>query len=279
MRLLRFLFGRAAEVTAPPEDMPLEPITSFAALARPSRPSDTRKMVIAPTRSAAFAGEPVVARPAPEEQEYWIDYSKPGEAPRRRRIVFLLASPGNMITGIDLDQRRIRTYRLDRIGAVTNPRTNIALPAEDFFAANPVVRVQDWTFGDWPQNVANKMMQRMICQISLMVLLTQAGAGMTPRALDAIMDYIQRDNRFAVRADSIPTGDKYQVWPILRNRVLSLKPRRDHLLAYVKTLNENWDNARRFTVLNDAVTAICHIDGGPTDAQRRLAMEVDAAGK
>jgi hypothetical protein len=266
MWFVDLLFGRKRSADLPPpEDAPLPP------------------MRLPPFRSAQPAYvSPPVPRPMPlpaDAEEYWMDYSKSGEMAKRRRIVFLLASPGQMVTGIDLEQRRVRTYRLDRMGTVTNPRTQVALPAAAFFAANPVVRVQDWTFGDRPEDIANKMLQQMVCQILMMVLVAQAGAGMTPRALDAIMDYIQRDNRFAVRADFVPKGDKSLVWPILRGRVLALKPRRDHLLAYVETLNENWDNSRRFTVLNDAVTALCHIDGGPTDAQRRLAMEVEAAGK
>lgn len=264
-----WIFGRRDKTPHPREDEPLPPMR-LAPAASSSRPSYVQQPQPAPL-------PPTKHQRIPDTFEYVVEYSTGGDPPRPRNVVFLLASPGAMITGIDLTKRRIRTYRFDRILSVTNPRTGVTLTAPDFFAAEKVVDLTAWNDTDASREMAMIMLKEMICQISVAVLMAQAGQGMTAKNLDAIMTYVQRDTRFAVRADFVPKGSKADVWPVLRDRIFTLKPRREYIAAYVETLNDSWENPRRLAALNDALTALCYFEGGPTEAQRRLGIEINNA--
>lgn len=255
MRLLRRLFARTPVPSNGPQSS-APPVTSGQGK---SEPVDLRRDL------HTFA-----------DHQIRIQYTRADGAKVRRTICFLVASPGGLLTGIDLDKRRVRTFRLDRISNATDENGVEIGDILSHIAARSAVLSADLEESNPDRAVALAMRKDMLPALSLLVLMASTNGPMSPLAHEAIMKYAARDNRFAVREGWVPAGDKRRVWPILADLVLQLQPKRGDIDAYVKSLNEEWDNARRFEVLNEALAAIGQIDGSVTKAKLELANAINS---
>jgi hypothetical protein len=207
-----------------------------------------------------------------------FDYTPDGGALGRRRVRFLVGSPSNMLTGIDIDKRRIRTYRLDRISAAFDASGNRAADVLSHIVAESSVDPLDLVEQDPDRDLALTMRKEMLAALSLLTLMATTDGRMSLQAHKSIMEYVVRDNRFAVREGWVAAGDKRRVWPILADFVRDLRPLRTDLSAYVLSLHEEWDNSRRFKVLNEALVTVGQIDGRPTAAKIELAEQINRLG-
>lgn len=256
MGLLDWLFGRKPRV----DDIPMKPLNLA-----PLEPTQPQRPV--PT---------AVSAPSIDREEYAIDYTVPGFAMGRRRVRFLIATPPGLLTGIDLEKRRVRHYQKDRISLVIDPRTG------ETFDASSLARILGGAFPiDIDPDVAPAietaliLRKSMISQLSIMCLIARADGYADGRSLETIMDYTRRESRFAVREGWVPRGPKSDAWAPLRTMVSELTPRRADLEAYVTTLNEDWDNPRRMTAFNEALNALVGLKGRPGPGVQSIIDEVD----
>lgn len=210
----------------------------------------------------------------PTDGEFWMDYTSEGGESRRRRVIFLSASPPNLIQAIDLDRNRVRSYRLDRISGITNANADRMTVAE-FLADSPPFRRGDLTPTTDTEKMALRIRKELLCQLSIILTLAKADGPIDSITLDLIMAYAARETRFAVIEGWVPKGEKASAWPILRDMVIRMDPSPDHLEAYIRTVNEEWSNPRRFKALNDALSEMVNRNGAPSGEALRLARQIE----
>lgn len=254
---------------------------------QPENPHERKRHFVydAPDRSAAIgAPEPTAPirrpvgppKPPTSGDIFDLDYSAGGGHEKLRRVTFLFGTPGAMVTAIDLGKRRVRTYRIDRMKRILRPSDQQAYEPWEFFRNYSVIGTSGWHANNEDQTVAAEMRKEMFCQLSLLVLMATADGPLTEDRLDRIMKYAQRENRFATREGWVSKGDKRGVWPVLREMIRELQPRRDQIDIYVGTLRENWENPRRFAALNDAISELANLGPGPSASTRALAEAINS---
>lgn len=258
---------------------PVEPEIEPKRFVYPAAPPD------APRAKAILRDSPAPSRPlAPTvvdrfgNETFDIDYKTENAPERRRRVEILFGSPGNLVTGVDLAVRRLRTYRVDRIKLLTKCSTGETFEPTAFFTTHPATLASTLPADNTPNTASHEIRRAMYCQLSLLKLVATADGPMTATNCDRIMEYVKRENRFATREGWVQTGDKRAVWPEVRKLIDNIEPRREHIDVYVGTLRENWDNSRRFSVLNDALASLANQSGNPSPTTVALVTIINRGG-
>jgi hypothetical protein len=209
-----------------------------------------------------------------------MDYTVPGREMSRRRVRFLIGTPDYLLTAIDLEKRRIRHYRMDRINLIADLRTGETFAASQFVSVLGDAFVADTNPVQAPAiETALILRKSMICQLSIMTLLARSDGSPHPRAIETIMDYARRESRFAVREGWVPRGPKADAWQPLRTMIEEISPRRSDLDVYVATLNEEWENPRRMAAFNDALIALAGLSGRPGPGLRMMVEDIERLGR
>jgi hypothetical protein len=269
MPFLDWLFGRRREPLPAPEPLPALDLGELFSV-HPTPPMETGLSTPSPVKDI------LPVPPAGAPGIVILDYTVPGHEMQPRRVRVLVGSPGNLVTAIDTDKRRVRHYRLDRIAAIRDPYNGQELTQNTIIGPNAVIPPNDLlAHEDTPFGVALVLRKSMICQLSILSLIARADGSASPRALDRIEQYARRENRFAVNEGWVAAGPKADAWPILRDMIRRLEPRREDLEAYVATLNDDWENPRRFEALNEALSDIARMMGATNTAVRSMASEVE----
>lgn len=260
MSIFDWLLGRKAH-HAPPDPLPYE--RKLEALTPPALPET----------------KPPITITTAEPNEIWIDYATQDSPVRRRRVIPLCASPGPYLTAIDLDLRRVRTYRRDKIVLAGRARTEDSLDIRDL-PATGAFDPKDFESNYYglnpdPHEMAAILRKGMICPLSILKLIAVTDGDMSNADTDLIIDYARREARFAVNDGWVPIGEKKNAWPILADMLRSLQPRREHLDCYVLTANEDWRSPRRFAALNQAMENLGAAQGKPSAALVGIANEVN----
>ncbi|MCX7298860.1 MAG: hypothetical protein NTX73_00460 [Rhodobacterales bacterium] len=169
----------------------------------------------------------------------------------------------------------MRTFRLDRFGLVFGPN---GAPVEirlGYILANTPIKEIDLLEKENDRDIALRMRKAMLAPLLILTLMARASGALSPKAIDAIMSYTRRENRFVVQEGWVPVGDKRGVWPFLREMIIILAPDRADLDAYLANIYDEWGTKPRFDALTEALAKVAHADGTATFEQDAMGAAIN----
>lgn len=202
-----------------------------------------------------------------------IDYVD-GEGTASRRRIKLLGvtnyTKPPWINAICFERRKVRTFRLDRIQHIISLNDGMIHDPTEYLVK--IAGIPPDLLGK-PDNLplahARLIRDKMRAPLSILALAALEDGTLHPKELDAIMTYADKELNFLVREGWVEKGNKQMEMVILRDMVANMRPSREDLQAYVKTIRE-WGSDRRIKHLTDALLKVAHADGQFTLEERNF---------
>lgn len=217
------------------------------------------------------------------DRVFRITYTDRNGTTSERSAIILCGSPPYVMTIIDLDKRRIRHLSEGGVSSMVDVATGEECPTSVYWDATSTFPYDPYIYYTQPQSMALAIRRQLVSQISLMLLIAEAAEIARDQALDQIVEYSKRECRFAVSDGEVPYGRKQGAWPILRDLVTILRPRREHVEAYVKSLWDDQYNGRRINVFNEAMMRLAMTNGTMEGARlarmKSLSLEINEFGR
>ena len=279
MLLFDWIFRRARAADDPPpmpERIEYTPQRIHYPKITPAAPRSDEPVEVPPplpARTVATDTRPTAEVVPVDPAVFAMDYTDSSGNASRRRVKLLgvtnYTSPP-WINAICFERRAVRTFRLDRIQHIISLNDGTVHDPAEYLVQ--IAGIPPDLLGQ-PDNLplahARLIRDKMRAPLSILALAALEDGKLHPKEIDAIMTYAEKELNFLVREGWIETGNKRMEMVILRDMVANMRPAREDLQAYVKTIRQ-WESSRRMKHLTEALLKVVHADGEFTLDERNF---------
>lgn len=262
MSLFDWLFGRTRKADEPPRMPPRIAHVPPAPAPRADEAEEEIPVVLSRTTLEKMGKAPEIVPVDPAV--FAMDYTDANGNKSRRRVKLLGVTNHTTpawINAICYERQKIRTFRVDRIAHIISLNDGEAHDPVTYLTTIAGIPPEMFGLPDDPVLAhARRIFDKMRAPLSVLVLAALEDGVMHPKEIDAIMDYARKELTFLVRDGWARRGDKRKEMVIIRDMVVTLRPDRNDLRAYVKTMRE-WESDRRIEHLTDALMKVVQADG------------------